>query len=69
MYKDKRGNATTWKPLEAKPRLSGWENRLSVFNEQKFVTIQKQWQEQYAQERQTEETRQQGMNIESGGNQ
>ena len=46
--KDNRGKVITWKPLEAVPRLTGWENRLSVLNEPKFVQILKERQQSYA---------------------
>lgn len=45
--KDNRGKVISWKPLEAAPRLTGWENRLSVLNEPKFVRILKEWQQNY----------------------
>jgi cytidine deaminase len=42
--KDSRGRAVQWKPLTASPSMGGWENRQSVINEQKYVTLLNEWQ-------------------------
>ncbi len=62
--KDNRGKVIAWKPLEAAPRLTGWENRLSIFNEQKFVTLLEEWQHALPEIEQEKQDKQENIKIE-----